>query len=187
MTTRKGGRPRKSVELHVVGGNPSKLTEAELAARREEEAAVRPAPLRPTKPAGLSKVAGECWDRHAPELERLGLLTKMDAGAFVLACESFALAMEALGELRPRKADGTIDRRKRGLEVVAVDRAHGGMLKKHPAVAVYLQASGDYRRWCAEFGLTPAARMGLRPARSAPGGAAGGEGDGDGDGFELGY
>lgn len=182
------GPPKLEAAVIELRGNRSKLTEEELAARRAEEAALKPKPLRPKKPEWLSKYAAECWDLHAPELERLALLTKIDAGAFALACESFALARTALEDLRPRKADGTPDRRLKGLETTAVDRAHGGMLKKHPSVAVYLQASGDYRRWCAEFGLTPSARLGLRPARSSGPVSGGGAGDdGDGERFELGY
>lgn len=186
---KKPGPPKLDAAVIELRGNRSKLTEEELAARRAEEAALKPKPLRPTKPTWLSKYAAECWDLHAPELERMALLTKLDAGAFALACESFALARTALEELRPRKGDGTIDRRQKGLTTTEVDRVHGGMLKRHPAAALYLQASGDYRRWCDQFGLTPSARIGLRPARSSgPSSSTGGAGDDDGSaGFELGY
>ena len=176
---KRGGRPRKDVALHLVNGNPSKLSDEELEARRQEEAALRPAPLRPKKPEWLSKYGAEAWDAHVAELERLGLLTRLDVGAFALAMESLAVARYALEDLRPRKADGTPDRRSKGLATTEVDRAHGLMLKKHPSIAVFLQASGEYRRWCSEFGLTPSARLGLRPARSS-GSATGGTGDDDG-------
>lgn len=187
---KKPGPPKLDAAVIELRGNRSKLTEEELAARREEEAKLKPKPLRPTKPAWLSKYAAECWDLHAPELERMALLTKLDAGAFALACESFALARTALEELRPRRADGEVDQRKKGLTTTEVDRVHGGMLKRHPAAALYLQASGDYRRWCDQFGLTPSARLGLRPARSSGSSASttGGAGDdGDGSAEFLGY
>lgn len=171
----------------MVAGNPSKLPKAELEARRAEEAAVKARPIRPKKPGHLSKFASEAWDDLTPELERLGLLTLLDSASFYFAVESYALARTALEELRPRKADGTLDRRAKGLVVTEVDRVHGGMLKKHPAVAVYLQASGDFRRWCSAFGLTPSDRLALRPARPGPGSAGGGSDDGDDVGAFLGY
>lgn len=184
-----GGRNRTPAEVHAIA-NRSKLSKEEIARRAEEEAAVRPRPLTPRKPAGLSRYAGEFWDETVPELVRLGLISVVDSPGFVLAAESYALARTALEELVPRKADGTPDARRRGARtVVEVDRVHGGMLKRHPAVMVYMQASGDYRRWCAEFGLTPSARMGLLKISSPTGRRGGGVDDGDGDDVEglLGY
>lgn len=182
------GRAPKSADVIALEGNRGHLSEAEIKARAAAEAATKPAPVRPKKPAWLSTYAAEAWDAHARELERLALLTKIDAGAFALAMESYALARQALEDLRPRTKTGAVDQRTKKLTTTEVDRVHGGMLKKHPSVAVYLQASGDYRRWCVEFGLTPSARLGLRPARGggAPAGSGGEEGD-DGDAFDLGY
>jgi P27 family predicted phage terminase small subunit len=151
------------IELH---GNRSKLSKDELEARREEEVKARP--LRPDPPKDLTPLERECWNLHAPELERLALLSVLDAGSFRFACASYALAITALGEMRPRKADGSIDARKKGYIVTEVDRVHGGMLKKHPAFAIYAQAVRDYRSWCVEFGLTPSARLGLRPGAQPP-------------------
>lgn len=104
----------------------------------------------------------------APELERLSLLSVLDSPAFRFACSSYALAVTALGDMRPRKTDGTIDARKKGIVLTEVDRAHGGMLKTHPAFRAYMQAVKDFRAWCVEFGLTPSARLGLRPGAQPP-------------------
>lgn len=177
--------PADVIELH---GNKSKLSKEELEQRRADEAAVRPAPIRPKKPEWLSTYASEAWDQHAPELERLSLLTKIDAASFAMAMESFALARYALEDLRRRTSTGAIDGRTKKLTTTEVDRVHGGMLKKHPSVAVFTAAQAAYLRWCVEFGLTPSARMGLRPARSAGPSSRGGAGD-DGDGASdlLGY
>jgi phage terminase small subunit len=92
----------------------------------------------------------------------------LDAGSFRFACASYALAVTALGEMRHRKEDGSIDRRRKGFVLTEVDRVHGGMLKTHPAFRAYMQAVKDYRAWCVEFGLTPSARLGLRPGAQPP-------------------
>lgn len=162
------GPPQQSADVVVLGGNRSKLSDEQIAARRRAEASLTPRPLRPKPPADLTIVERECWDLHAPELERLGLLSVLDSGAFRLACSAYALAMAALESMRPRKADGTPDERKKSFEVVVGDPAHGGGLKRHPGTLIFSVASKEYRGWCVEFGLTPSARVGLRPGRQAP-------------------
>lgn len=186
-----GARPRrdrKTAEVIALHGNAGKHSKEELEKRADEDVvAEKPSSLDP--PKDLTGYAREAWRQHAPELDRLGLLTKLDLGGFRLACEDFALAMSALEAMRPKKADGTPDGRRKGYEVLEVDRAHGGMAKKHPAFSVFNMAQSSYLAWCREFGMTPAGRLGLRPA--ARGGApAGGEpsvsDDDFDDAFDLG-
>lgn len=163
---KRSGPPRLPANVVRIRGNASKLSAEELEAREAEEVKARP--LRPGPPAHLSPHARECWQKIAPELEHLGLLTVLDGPGFELACETYALAKYALEELRPKKADGTPDGRKKHPELLDVDRAHGQMTKKNPAFAVYAQASREFRAWCVEFGLSPSARASLRPgARGA--------------------
>lgn len=181
---RKPGPVPQSADVVEIRGNRSKLTKEQIEQRRAQEVKARPLRARP--PADLSPLERECWDAHAPELQRLGLLSTLDAGSFRLACTSYAIAVSALLEMRPKKADGTPDARKKGVAVVDVDRNHGGMLKKHPAVEVYFRAAADYRRWAIEFGLTPSSRIGLRPAAGSPGAGGGSSDDVDDDDFDFG-
>lgn len=167
---RKPGPSRLPADVIELRGNRSKLSEAELEERRAAEVKARP--LRPKAPADLSPHARECWTMLAPELEKLGLLSVLDGPGFRLACETYALALYALEEMRAKKADGTLDARKKRLEVLEVDRVHGGQHRKTPAFAIYAQASREFRAWCVEFGLSPSARVSLRPgAHGAPTGA----------------
>lgn len=155
---------RKPKPLHLVAGH---RTKAELEER--ERSTPKPRPIAPRRPPHLSAAERECWDHHAPELERLGLLTGLDLGAFRLACASYALAVTALEEMRPRKADGSVDRRRRGFVVTVADPKYGTeAIKRHPAFSVYAAAGRDYRDWCARFGLTPSDRVGLRAGASWP-------------------
>lgn len=149
--------------LHLHGASP-----ADVAKRAAEE--VKPHPVAPRRPRDLSPLERECWDLHAPELDKLGLLTVLDAGAFRFACQAYAIAVEAWRSMAVRKADGSVDRRRRGIEVVTEDHVHGG-LRRHPGFLVWKQATAEYRAWCSEFGLTPSARVGLRsgaPIGSVP-------------------
>lgn len=185
MPRRPGPTPHTAdvVRLH---GNRSKLTDEEIAER--EAAEVKARPLRRGMPKDLSPYAEECWRELAPELEHLGLLSVLDGPGFRLACETYALARYALDELRARKADGTVDGRTKRRSVIEVDVAHGGNLRRHPAIMVYSQAAKEFRQWCVEFGLSPSARVSLRPGAMGPGrrGHEEGEGD-DGAGFDFGF
>lgn len=183
MPKRPGPRPHSAavIELH---GNASKLSSEELAARLEAEQSIPKArPLRLDVPADLTHYARECWKIHAPELERLGLLAALDSGAFVLLCETYAVAREALDSMRPSKSDGTPDARKTRLDVLDVDRVHGGQKKRAAGAATFLQAAAQYRAWAVEFGLTPSARLGLRPAARTPARDEGGAADDDDGAF----
>ncbi len=155
---RKPGRKPLPANVVRMRGNPSDLSKAEIAAREE----LQPRPLAPRPPADLSPLERECWEVLAPELEHLGLLTHLDTISYRLLCRAYALAMASADAMRPTKADGSPDRRKKGFEVVVPDER--GSVKKHPAFTEWQQATNTYLRLAIEFGLTPAARVGLRPA-----------------------
>lgn len=95
-------------------------------------------------PDWLSVEAKAEWARVAPELERLGLLTKVDSSALAAYCMAWArwrLAEEAL-------ADG------HGLTFVT----EGGYSAQRPEIGIANRALADIRAFCKEFGLTPSAR-----------------------------
>jgi P27 family predicted phage terminase small subunit len=161
---RKPGPTPFTAEVIEITGNRGKLSAEEIEERRAKEVKARP--LAPKMPTHLSPYARDCWERHAPELEHLGLLTSLDAGSFEMACEAYALARHALEEMRPRRADGEPDARTNRREVLDVDRVHGGMLRKHPAFSVWNMAQNSYKAWCIEFGMTPSSRVSLRPGRA---------------------
>jgi P27 family predicted phage terminase small subunit len=140
-------------------------------ADERDQSTPKPHPVAPKPPRELSYWARRCWRLHAPELERLGLLTVLDGASFQMLCESFAMAVEALELMRPRKKDGTTDRRFRTHRLINEDA--NGVLRRHPAVIIYRGAAADYRAWCQRFGLTPSDRIGLRPG--APIGAEPGD------------
>lgn len=169
MPKKPGPKPAPSNVVALRGGS-----QADVDRRAAEE--VKPHPVSPKRPGDLSPLERECWDQHAPELDRLGLLTVIDAAAFRMACQAYALAIAAWQSMRERKADGSIDNRKKSIEVVTPDTAHGG-LRRHPGFLVWKQAQDAYRAWCSEFGLTPSSRVGLRPG--APIGSAADDDDDD--------
>lgn len=161
----KPGPKKLPANVIKMRGNRSELSEAELAEREQ----IKPEPAASRAPKDLSLLERQCWDLHAPELHRLGLLTTLDLATFrLLVCQPYEMAVLSRDAMRPRKGDGSPDRRKKALEVVVPDPHHGG-LRRHPAFMTWRQSIDAYKAGCALFGLSPTDRVGLRP--NAPVGA----------------
>lgn len=100
-----------------------------------------------TMPRGvLPASARKMWREWAPELQRLGLLTPLDAPMFTLTCMWAGVALDAAKEIRNT---GLIDEDSRGRE------------RKSRALSVLRAASSELRQLSRCFGLSPADRPDL--------------------------
>lgn len=136
------GRKPKPTELKAVQGNPGHRP----LNKRE------PRPKSPVKrPRGLGKGAAKFWRDHAPELERLQILTGIDAAAFQLMAEHYAIAVQAARELHES-----------GLTVEGKDG-----LKKNPLAQVFKDNAVAFKSFAAEFGMTPSSRTRLKVPEDA--------------------
>lgn len=133
----RGGHNRKPTSLKLVQGT------ARPSRRRNEP---KPRLTAPPCPSWLSREARGEWRRLAPELERLGLLTVLDAVAFASLCESWASW---------RRCEEIIEHEG------AVVPGHRGVMRKHPLLSAANAYQQAVRAFCAEFGLTPASRQRL--------------------------
>lgn len=110
--------------------------------------------------------AAEEWDRVVPELERLGLLTTLDAATLVGYCVAWAT-------LRATTEDIT----EHGFTLAAVERVLEDGTRLHcragpnPAAVRREKALADVRAFSAMFGLSPADRS--RVPAPDPGGGPG--------------
>lgn len=96
----------------------------------------------------MSDRGREAWGYVSGLLDRMGILSEVDAVALELLCESYADYLAARAEL---KAFGS--------ETYATETASGDkMYRSHPAVAQRNDADRRIRGWLAEFGMTPSAR-----------------------------
>jgi P27 family predicted phage terminase small subunit len=118
----------------------------------------------PEPPAFITGYAADEWWRTAPELHRLGLLTRVDVPALAAYCHAFGqwrMAAESLAKMQANDPimNGMIIRTKYG------DAA------MNPLVSIARKHAGDVIRYAGEFGLTPVARTRLASAnfqRSPP-------------------
>jgi P27 family predicted phage terminase small subunit len=115
----------------------------------------------PVKPDDLSPAASRMWDAILVALPAAGLLKQMDGFALQVGCETWARWYEAKKMRLAQPGSGLLSKNSQGLGV-------------SPLVRIESEASRDFRAWCSEFGLTPAAEVKL---------AAAGEGGSDGDLF----
>lgn len=143
------GRKPKPTALKLVTGNPGKR-----ASKRRE-----PKPKRciPSPPAHLADDAKVAWGSLAARLDRLGLLTELDAFALEQLCENYA-------EILTLRADVAVHGR---FQVVAT-KAGGMMERTRPAASLLADAERRFRGMMSEFGLTPSARTRVSTTDDAP-------------------
>ena len=97
-----------------------------------------------TCPAWLDSRARQEWRRIAPELRRVGLLTRVDRSTLGAYCSAVS---------RWAQAEDQIAREG------ATFRTPNGYCQKHPAVTIAKESMELIRRLAAEFGLSPSARQ----------------------------
>ncbi len=128
----RGGRPAKPPELHAIAGT--------FRADRHG-GQVKPNPGRPTCPSWLDGAAKREWRRIVPELERLGLLTKVDRACLAGYCQAWS-EFKAATELIQKEG-----------------RVVSGPIRPHPAVAMQRSAWSAIQQFATRFGLDPADRL----------------------------
>lgn len=101
-------------------------------------------PTAPAPPKGLSRGASAEWRRVVPEMERAGVLNKVDRGVLAAYCTAWAHMIEAEEIL---KADG-----------ILTDGRDGGKVR-HPAWMVYREANRTMIAAARECYLTPTSRL----------------------------
>jgi P27 family predicted phage terminase small subunit len=107
----------------------------------------------PMPPSYLKELAAEEWQRVAPELWRLGLLTMLDIAALAVYCAAFARWRRAIELLAAQKM------------TIVTDTG----LRTHPLVTIANVTARDMTKFGAAFGLSPAARHqlgGVEPSGS---------------------
>lgn len=110
------GRNAKSVGLHLAEGNPSHLTKAEIAARKESEVKLGEkdiAKLRKPSFVTRDKVANAQWNQLVKEYKTaaeqgIELLTSSDVGILALYCKTYS-EYEGLLKAYQRIENITID------------------------------------------------------------------------------
>lgn len=140
------GRKPKPTTLKVLHGDrPDRINHAEPIPPETEVA----------QPEEPSEDARAVWDRLAPGLIGVGVLTAWDVDAFVVVCEALARYKQAT-----KLVNGS---------ALLVQGPNGFV--KNPALVVQREAETTFAQYGARFGLTPSDRTALKV--DAPGAATG--------------
>lgn len=146
------GRPRKSDELHALHGTRPRKSTAKVES-------VLPAAI-PTMPAHLTVEARKEWRRLLPLLAERGSLTPADSAALALYCETFSRWLLAKKDVAEN-----------GLTVTTTVLDSSGNpisnRKVNPALRIVETCERSLRNFLREFGLTPATRERVLPARKS--------------------
>lgn len=133
------GRKPKPTSLKLVTGNPGK--------RRIRKTEPKPKRVIPSPPAHVSDRALLAWGALATRLDRLGLLTELDAFALEQLCENYSEIIELREDI--------IDN---GRFQTVTTKSGDRMERARPAATMLADAERRFRGMMVEFGLTPSAR-----------------------------
>jgi P27 family predicted phage terminase small subunit len=126
----------ESAEIIALRGNPGK---------RPPKQSLRARPAVPNPPSWLSREAKAEWKRITPELDELGLLSKMDRAVLAMYCTWWSKFCE-------------LERHLRGLGVTVEGRRAGESVKP-PAWSMWKDASDRVHQLAKELGITPMVRL----------------------------
>lgn len=154
----RGPKPNPG-NLHILRGNPSKKPIASLLDEFKPEVEI------PSTPSWIWPEAKKEWKRIAAELERYGLVSKLDRAALVLYCQAWAkmvwgetMLSRAMKRAEEERAKAEADGREYdGGDGVMVRTANGNFTYSHHYV-VAKQAAEQVKRYLDLFGLSPSAR-----------------------------
>ncbi|HEY3432536.1 MAG TPA: phage terminase small subunit P27 family [Rhodocyclaceae bacterium] len=154
----RGPQPQ-SATVHLLRGNPSKKPLQDLLDEFKPEVEI------PDAPSWLWAEAKKEWKRISPELEKYGLISKLDRSALVLYCQAWAeyvwhkqMLTRAKNEAaRKRKEAEDRGETYTGGDGVMVPTPNGGFTYSHHWVGSR-HASREVKMYLDMFGLHPAAR-----------------------------
>lgn len=137
---------------------PEHLKELQGTARKDREISIDleespeiPSDLKP--PTYLSAVAKKKWRELVKDLVESGLLKNVDLGSLEMCCIAYGDAMECQREIKKQG----------GLANYVAGRS----AQEIPLMSQKKAAMESYKKYIAEFGLSPASRakMGIRPKK----------------------
>lgn len=153
------------VNVILMKGKSHHLTKAAIAERLAAEAAVWPKDDKIHCPSWLDKEGRKEWRRIVSELQALDLMTNVDVASLAIYCDLVSQYIAASKDIGQR---GLIMR----VERPAIN-ADGEVTTEiqeipNPSVAQLQKYAQLIKTYLGEFGLSPSARVKLRPPEKKP-------------------
>lgn len=131
--------------VHLLKGNPSKKTASQLRDSVSPEVEI------PTPPRHLKGEALKEWRRVSVELEKIGLISKIDRAALAIYCTAWGRYCEAETMLLMSGPNGMVSTTPNGFEVQSA------------WLNISNKAMEQCVKYLAEFGMSPASRSRVTP------------------------
>ena len=126
--------------IHLLQGNRSKLSKAEL------KAAIVPVTEIPQPPKFLDELALKEWERITPLLESLGCISQIDVAALAGYCQLYSTWEQLQTHINREGITALVDETSTGMACVSV---------YHRLIR---ETYAQMLRYLVEFGLTPVSR-----------------------------
>lgn len=136
--------------VHLLRGNPSKLTSSQLRDSVSPEVDI------PDAPRHLKGEALKEWKRVSVELEKLGLISQIDRGALSMYCTAWGRHVDAENKLRQMGEAGLADETPNGFKVQGV------------WLNISNKAMEQCIKYLSEFGMSPSSRSRVTPSDLQP-------------------
>lgn len=148
MGTRNSGRKRIPTALKKAHRMPSEKNV------NKDEPQVPAIIHAPPAPDALHPIARAEWERVAPLMVDVGMLTELDLAPLYAYCDAFGLVHRTDAMMKKLAAE---DPQTEGIVV----QSPGGAAYLNPLMAVHRAAVRDMVRYAAELGLTPSGRASI--------------------------
>lgn len=156
--------------VHLLRNNPSKKNLDDLFSEFNPEVEI------PSSPSWIWPEAKKEWKRISVELERYGLISKLDRAALVLYCQAWARMVWAENRMAAAMKKADQDRMSAesrgevyaGGDGIMVRTANGNFTYSHHWV-VSKHAASEVKRYLDLFGLSPSARSRVTPSNNRQG------------------
>lgn len=159
------GPQKLPANVHMLRGNPSKLSLVDLLGEFNPEVEI------PNCPKHLWPEARKEWKRVSSELERYGLISKLDRAALSLYCQAWARLVWA--ETRMTRAMECAEEKRAAAEAkgedwkggdgIMVPSPNGSLVYSHHWV-VQRRAAQEVHWYLQSFGLSPSSRGRVNPS-----------------------
>lgn len=153
------GPQRLPANVHMLRGNPSKLSLDDLLSEFNPEVEI------PNCPKHLWAEARKEWKRVSAELERYGLISKLDRAALSLYCQAWArlvwaesMLTRAMDQAEEKRAAAEAKGEEwKGGDGIMVPSPNGSLVYSHHWV-VQRRAAQEVHWYLASFGMSPSSR-----------------------------
>ena len=133
--------------------------------RRYPDGEPEPDRVTPDCPPDLDDVAREEWERLAPIIARMRILTEADGIALAELCVAYSISVDAQRQYQKLKAQPGGSALL--LRVNVGKDGTGGSYQVNPLIGIIREQSNVILRHLREFGLTPAARTKIHVEEAA--------------------